>query len=248
MEKQYLDYEGLSHTIDKIDQIKQDIIQVTELPTASEDELNKIYQFTGETTADYTNGYFYKCISDGAVTPTYSWENIPVQAGGEAISYVNSLPASDIENKVYATKSYTSATAEVGAAFLDDNESFTKVDDTYVAASGISIEASVDDGTTYAAFESIKYVSPNWTLTVDGDTATLAAGDTFYYRVINYKFYAGNEQEQKTIPLASGNGSGSYTAGYGIDLTNNEISASRHHQHVIMPLQVLRLRPYLQSA
>lgn len=81
MEKNYLDYEGLSHTIEKIDQIKQDIIQVTELPTASEDELDKIYQFTGETTADYTNGYFYKCVSDGAATPTYSWEKIDLGDG-----------------------------------------------------------------------------------------------------------------------------------------------------------------------
>ena len=55
------------------------IIQVATLPTASATELDKIYQYIGATDANYTNGFFYKCVSDGAVTPTYSRENIDVQ-------------------------------------------------------------------------------------------------------------------------------------------------------------------------
>ena len=51
-------------------------IQVTTMPTASLDELGKVYQFIGTTTADYTNGYFYKCVVDGSV---YSWEEISTQ-------------------------------------------------------------------------------------------------------------------------------------------------------------------------
>lgn len=54
-------------------------IQVSALPTASADELGKIYQFIGTTDSTYTNGYFYKCVSDGALTPTYSWSRIDVQ-------------------------------------------------------------------------------------------------------------------------------------------------------------------------
>ena len=54
-------------------------IQVSALPTASADELGNIYQFIGTTDANYTNGYFYKCVSDGALTPTYSWSRIDVQ-------------------------------------------------------------------------------------------------------------------------------------------------------------------------
>ena len=49
-------------------------IQVDTLPTASADELGNIYQYVGTTTADYTNGFFYECVSDGEATPTYSWE------------------------------------------------------------------------------------------------------------------------------------------------------------------------------
>jgi len=53
------------------------------MPVASATELDNIYQFVGTTTSSYTNGYFYKCISDGATpTPTYSWSRIDVQPAG----------------------------------------------------------------------------------------------------------------------------------------------------------------------
>ena len=53
--------------------------QVSVLPTASVDYLGQIFQYVGNTTVTYTNGYFYKCVQDGA---TYKWNNINVQAGG----------------------------------------------------------------------------------------------------------------------------------------------------------------------
>ena len=55
-------------------------IQVDTLPTASATEEGNIYQYIGATDANYTNGYFYKCISDGQNPATYSWSNIQVQA------------------------------------------------------------------------------------------------------------------------------------------------------------------------
>lgn len=51
------------------------------LPTANSYYLGKVYQYTGTTNANYTHGYFYQCVSDGAVSPTYSWERINVQPG-----------------------------------------------------------------------------------------------------------------------------------------------------------------------
>lgn len=57
-----------------------DPTQVSTLPTASATEEGKIYQFIGTTTASYTNGYFYKCVSDGQNPATYSWEEVEVQA------------------------------------------------------------------------------------------------------------------------------------------------------------------------
>ena len=56
-----------------------DAIQVSAMPTASATEENKIYQFTGTTDANYTNGYFYKCVSDGQTPATYSWTRVDVQ-------------------------------------------------------------------------------------------------------------------------------------------------------------------------
>ena len=59
--------------------ITTETIQYSTMPTASVDNLGKIVQYTGTTTTTapiYTNGHFYKCVSDGAVTPTYSWEEV----------------------------------------------------------------------------------------------------------------------------------------------------------------------------
>lgn len=46
---------------------------VDTMPTASEDLVGTIVQYVGTTTANYTNGYFYKCVSDGGA---YSWVHI----------------------------------------------------------------------------------------------------------------------------------------------------------------------------
>lgn len=59
---------------------KQDVIQYSAIPTASADNVGDIVQFVGTTTASYTNGYFYKCVSDGQNPATYSWEEVEVQA------------------------------------------------------------------------------------------------------------------------------------------------------------------------
>ena len=58
--------------------------QVSTMPTAAVGELDKIYQYVGTTDANYTNGYFYECVSDGQTPATYSWTQTDVQpqAGG----------------------------------------------------------------------------------------------------------------------------------------------------------------------
>lgn len=66
---------------------KQDFMQYSTMPTASADNVDDIVQFVGTTTASYTNGYFYKCVSDGANPATYSWEEVEVQASSGGSSY-----------------------------------------------------------------------------------------------------------------------------------------------------------------
>lgn len=77
------DYE-LSLLTDVVDKA----IQVKSLPIASAEELNNVYQYVGTTTLEYTNGYFYKCTTDGS---TYAWEQLNVQPAGSASSVWGSI-------------------------------------------------------------------------------------------------------------------------------------------------------------
>ena len=53
--------------------------QAVELPTASENNLGRLFQYIGITDQNYTNGYFYKCVSDGLDPATYSWQQVDLQ-------------------------------------------------------------------------------------------------------------------------------------------------------------------------
>ena len=59
------------------------IVQVSTLPTASASNLGRIYEYVGAT-GTYTNGLFYKCVTDGSA---YSWAVVDV---------VDTLTASDV--------------------------------------------------------------------------------------------------------------------------------------------------------
>lgn len=76
---------------------------VDTMPTASSDLVGTIVQYVGTTTANYTNGYFYKCVSDGEPTPTYSWQ---------VISF-----SSDPTNKMNIDGSNASNLVEFGGSF-----------------------------------------------------------------------------------------------------------------------------------
>lgn len=82
---------------------KQDVIQYSTMPTASNDNLGKIVQYIGTTNSTYTNGYFYQCVSDGQSTPTYSWTNINVQesGGGSSIPQQDTAPSNPSEDDLW---------------------------------------------------------------------------------------------------------------------------------------------------
>lgn len=85
------------------------VIQVETIPTASAEEEGKIYQYIGATTSTYTNGHFYKCVSDGEDPATYSWVNIPVQDVPTKVSdLTNDL--NFIDNTVNDLVNYTTTT------------------------------------------------------------------------------------------------------------------------------------------
>lgn len=60
--------------------------QYSTMPTATAEMAGNIVQFTGTTDANYTNGYFYKCVSDGQTPATYSWAQINIQPLGATIN------------------------------------------------------------------------------------------------------------------------------------------------------------------
>lgn len=57
------------------------IVQIDTLPSPVVGIVGRIYQYTGTTTSDYTNGHFYQCIEDPDNAGTYIWVAKNVQAG-----------------------------------------------------------------------------------------------------------------------------------------------------------------------
>lgn len=65
----------------------QEAFQLSEMPTADAEYEGKVVQYVGESTQDYTSGFFYQCVSDGEDPATYSWVEKSVQAGGSGETY-----------------------------------------------------------------------------------------------------------------------------------------------------------------
>lgn len=81
----------------RIDEEEGQVVQIATLPTASADNLGKIYEYVGATTQDYTNGVFYQCVFDG--TSTYSWEVCDV------VDTLTSDDVADVKN-AFAVQTY----------------------------------------------------------------------------------------------------------------------------------------------
>ena len=74
-----------------VEEIK-DIVEVETMPTPSEDIEGTIVQYKGATTSSFTHGYFYECVGDGQNPETFSRVRIDVQpnnAIASSVSYDN---------------------------------------------------------------------------------------------------------------------------------------------------------------
>ena len=58
-------------------------VQVNELPVASSAYAGKIYQYTGETTPAFTNGFFYRCLLDDE--SAYEWRQVYSQPSADIV-------------------------------------------------------------------------------------------------------------------------------------------------------------------
>lgn len=70
-------------------------IQYDEIPTPSTNWENKIIEYVGETTENYINGYFYKCVDNDGV---FSWQNIQIQEGGDGDTQYAVMPMASSVN------------------------------------------------------------------------------------------------------------------------------------------------------
>lgn len=93
-------------------------IQVTEMPTPVAEFVEKIVQFVGTTSGDFTQGYFYKCTETD--TDVYEWVNISVQSGGggggDIDTQMSDTSTNAVQNRVikaYVDGQVSSAITEV---------------------------------------------------------------------------------------------------------------------------------------
>ena len=143
---------------------KQDVMQYATMPTASEDNLGQIKQFTGATDV-YHNGYFYKCVSDGANPPVYSWVPVEVQNVSEKAN--KNMIATEEDSAVAVSAHPT------GTYFIDSVGMFTLATDDI--AIGDTIEIGVNASHTDIA---TILVAINTSLATKEDAGTIPVNPT----------------------------------------------------------------------
>ena len=114
-------------------------IQKEVLPTANTDELNNIYQYIGEDTTDYINGYFYKCIQDES--NNYIWKNINVQDSANGVKFNEWEANKDYKKDEYVVKDYKLYKANTDSNLADFDE--TKFD--LIIGNKLQISKQTDD-------------------------------------------------------------------------------------------------------
>lgn len=148
-------------------------IQYSVMPTPSVDILNKIVQYIGTTTANYTNGYFYKCIYDETVSPAiYRWDNVSVQAGGGSSAEIIKGYFNPSDNLFYEESTYvTPITGDVNSLYLslDTNLLYRYNGTIFVEVSNYEIGdgLNLDDNTLSADTVIFTGTSTEWNAVVD---------------------------------------------------------------------------------
>lgn len=187
-------------------------IQVEELPIASADELGNIYQYVGET-GTYTNGYFYECVSDGGVTPTYSWKEV---IGAGSVTIVDDFPTSNIENIIYRTQvsTFTVIFDQSDSQMILSKKGFTYTEDTvdvvFIREWTTDIETYVEIDSEYKRVNKIIYkFSPElkrYHKIMYNDEVLHEASESSGSRIFTFKtvsaYYAGDNINQKIERLA----------------------------------------------
>ena len=151
---------------------KQDIIQYTTIPTASSSNERQIIQYTGTTTNDYTNGYFYKCVEDSNV---YSWENVNIQPSSSG----------DIPIYIWDGRPWSSSTPDTNA---DVKETWDKVIDCLLNGKPYAFYL-IQTRQTGSSTSTRQRMVFNITLAYKPSSNSLMGGAVCFYSGVNYYCY-----------------------------------------------------------
>lgn len=137
--------------INGTDVIFGQVIQMSTLPTAASSNVGYIYQYIGDTTNDYIQGYFYQCTYDSE-NYTYFWREINVQKEEResiktTLFQIQDWTSSTAQSVVYMTENYTEYDF---LYFMLKDYQTGEVDTKTIAVTDFPVFTSaVEDGTDY---------------------------------------------------------------------------------------------------
>ena len=137
--------------INGADAIFGQVIQMSTLPTAASSNVGYIYQYIGDTTNDYIQGYFYQCKYDVENT-TYFWQEIEVQEPERETEKVILFEIADwtdstAQSVVYMNENYTQY--DLLYFMLKDYQTGEIDTKTVVVADFPVFESTAENGTDY---------------------------------------------------------------------------------------------------
>lgn len=130
--------------------------QMEELPEATADNVGMVFQYLGESDANFTHGYFYENKAQGTDPETYAWEAIDTQAGG-AVSTANT----DLSNLTATGKNIANWSSNVSNCItnIPQDINLTLSNGTLTLKAGSKITAP--DGTQATTTEDKTYTYPS---------------------------------------------------------------------------------------
>ena len=145
-------------------------IQYSVMPTPSVDIVNKIVQYIGTSTSNYTNGYFYKCTE--VSTGVYNWVNIQVQTGGGGSAEIIKGYFNPADDLFYEESTYVIPIAgDVNSLYLslDTNLLYRYNGTIFVEVSNYEIGdgLNLDDNTLSADTVIFTGTSTEWNAVID---------------------------------------------------------------------------------
>ena len=172
MSLKYLDEVGLAENIAQeklyiegiraaLDAAKQDVIQVTNLGSATADKVGIAYQYMGTTTGSYKHGWFYEAVE---VTPatdpaTYTWQEFEFGGG---LPYATTAPSNPEDGDVFVYIGATNLTYKKGGTYQ-----YSIGTQFYAWGSGYDFTLSETPSVNDVIYNSTGEATPNYVVAYD---------------------------------------------------------------------------------